>query len=359
LVLLQALSGWYLAVYVALLCLVTAPFLLATRRLTRAHFISGALALTASVATLALFAAPYIRLEASGAAEAARNSADVAAYLVPPENTWLGQILAAHTPLRPRWIWGEQTLYVGLTTLVLAVIGLWKWRNRPGPLSSAVLITGAIALGLSFGPAGGWSPYDFAVNVPAMSLVRAPARFALLVMMAAALLVGLAIADLRRQLGRTAPAVLIALALVGLSESYVVGFPGGKPLRTSTPAVYQALNRLPAGAVLSLPSYVGTPAAFRESDYLLFSTTHWRPIANGAGRQDPPGHLARMKLVSRFPARDAVLQMCALDVSYVVLHTARAGELKRAAQDAEQSSGIRSLGRFGDDFLFGVCSRAD
>lgn len=359
LVLLQALSGWYLAVYVALLSLVTASVLFSTTRITTAHAISGALALTISVPILAWFAAPYVRVDPSGTAEAVRNSADLAAYLVPPENTWLGQWLATHTALNPRWIWGEQTLYVGATTLVLAAWGLWTWRHRPGPISTAVLVTGAIALGLSFGPAGGWSPYDLLASLPVMSLVRAPGWFALVVMLAAALLVGLAIADLRRRLGRTAPAVLMGLTLLGLSESYVVRFPGGKPPQVSTPAVYQELKGLPAGAVLSLPSYVGTPAAFRESDYLLFSTDHWRPIANGAGRQDPPGHLARMEKVSRFPTLDAVRQLCALDVKYVILHTGRAPELKRAAQEAAQDPGITSLGRFGEDFLFGVCSRAD
>ena len=42
--------------------------------------------------------------------------------------------------------------------------------------------TGAIALALSLGPAAGWSPYDLFTQLPAMSLLRARARFALLVM---------------------------------------------------------------------------------------------------------------------------------------------------------------------------------
>ena len=357
LVLLQALSGWYLAVFAALLSLVVAAILLTTRRPTVGHAISGTLALAISVLTIWWFAAPYTRVLAGGPAEAAANSADLGAYLVPPENTWLGQWVIGHTTFSPRWIWGEQTLYVGLTTLVLAAIGLWKWRNRPGPLSAAVLTTGAIALALSFGPAAGWSPYDLFTQLPAMSLLRAPARFALLVMLALALLAGVAIADLHRRLGRAAPAVLIALALIGLSESYVIGFPGGKPPQMATPAVYHRLNTLPAGAVLSLPSYVGTPEAFRESDYLLFSTAHWRPIVNGFGRQEPAGHGATLKTVSRFPAADAIQRLCDLQVRYVVLHTARASELRAAPQKAEANPEITFLGRFADDVLFGICSR--
>jgi hypothetical protein len=178
-------------------------------------------------------------------------------------------------------------------------------------------------------------------------------------MLALALLAGVAIADLRRRLlGRAAPAVLIAFALIGLSESYVIGFPGGKPPQVTIPAVYERLSTLPAGAVLSLPSYVGTPEAFRESDYLLFSTAHWRPIVNGFGRQDPPGHGVTMETVSRFPAADAIQRLCDLRVRYVVLHTGRASELRAAAQQAQASPNVTSLGRFGEDFLFGICARA-
>lgn len=121
--------------------------------------------------------------------------------------------------------WGEQTVYVGLTRPVLAAMGLWTWRKRPGPLSAAVLTTGAIALALSFGPAAGWSPYDLFTRLPAMSLLRAPARFALLVMLALALLAGVAIADLRRRLGRATPALLIALALIGAQRELCDRFP--------------------------------------------------------------------------------------------------------------------------------------
>ncbi len=178
-------------------------------------------------------------------------------------------------------------------------------------------------------------------------------------MLALALLVAVALADLRRRLGRDSIPALLALGVMGLSESFVVNFPGGKPPQMATPAVYQRLNTLPAGAVLSLPSYVGTPEAFRESDYLLFSTAHWRSIANGFGRQDPPGHRATMETVSRFPAVDAVQRLCDLDVRYVVLHTGRASELRKAAQEAAGNPAIRSLGRIGDDFLFDACPRAD
>jgi hypothetical protein len=354
LVLVQALSGWYVAVAVALLSMIAAPLLLWARRLTFQHVVSGLVVSVASVLTLAWFARPYMRLRAGGAEEARSNAADLAAYLVPPANTWLGQWVGAHTSLTPRWIWGEQTVYVGLIPLGFAVVGLWTWRHRRDRLSGAVLLTGAAALLLSFGPGGGWSPFDLLTQLPGMSLVRAPARFALLVMLAMALLVAFGAAQLRVRLKRRAPAVLVLLALIGLSESYVIGFPGGKPAQLPVPEVYRRLKALPPGPLLSLPSYRATPEAFREADYLLFSTAHWQPIVNGYGRQEPPSHGETMATIARFPAPAAVQKLREIGVRYVVVHTGRASELRQAVLDASANRGVTLLGRFEEDYLYGI-----
>jgi hypothetical protein len=355
LVVLQALAGWYLAVFVALLSLAVAAFCLWSRRITRAHAVTGATVFMVSLVPLLWFAAPYTRIRAGGSGEAAGNSADLAAYFVPPHNTWVGQWVETHTRLTPRWIWGEQTLYVGATTLALALVGLWFWRHKREPISAAVLVVGGVALSLSLGPSNGFSPYDLFVHLPAMSLVRAPARFALLVMLAAALLVGMGVAQLRNRLGRQAPAALVPLALIGLSESYVIEFPGGKPREMSIPAVYELLTREPAGPVLSLPTYAGTPEAFRESDYLLFSTAHWRPIVNGFGRQDPPDHTAILQIASGFPAPESIVGLCHLQLRYVVVHTGRASGLRDVAHNAQEARNVKLVGRFGDDYLFRIC----
>ena len=359
LVLMQALSSWYLAVVVALLSCTVTGVVLCGRRVSGGHAASAIAMLAVSIPTLAWFAAPYTRIVGGGSAEAAALSADLTGYLVPPLNTWPGQWLAAHTEVTPRWIWGEQTVYVGLTTLTLAGIGAWAaWRRRPDRLSGAVLLAGVLGFALSLGPAAGWSPFDWFSHLPGMSSLRAPARFALLVMLALAVLVAFAIRQLRSGIRRGAPAVLAMLAIIGLSESFVVDFPAGKPPRVTIPEVYYVLSTLPAGPVLSLPTYVGTPAAFRESDYLLFSTVHWLPIVNGFGRQEPPGDGATMATVARFPDATAIDRLCTLRVRYVVLHTARASELRLAARQAEAHPRISRLGRFGDDFLFGVCDAA-
>jgi hypothetical protein len=349
----QSLAGGYLAVMAAVLSTVTILFLLPVHRPPVRQLAIAALIALVSVSSLFWFARPYLTLEGSAAPELAANSADVASYLVPPENTWPGR-LAARAGFSPRWIWGEQTLYAGAVALALSAVGAFAWRRRRDQLALAVVVTGVLALLLSFGPGEGWSPFDLFARLPGMSLFRAPARFALLVVLATALLVAIGIAYVQPRLGRAAAPVLLLVAALGLSETYVIGFPAGKPAPGPIPAVYDRIATLDPGAVLSLPAYRGTPDAFRQSDYLLFSTAHWHPIVNGAGRQEPPQHDERMSVFGRFPAADAVSRLREVGVRYVVLHTGRASELRDAVRAAETAAGVRLIGQFGDDFLYEV-----
>jgi hypothetical protein len=194
LVVMQALASWYLAVLTAIVCLVSAAVCGFGRTLTRRHVVQGGLAAVVGGGFVVWLALPYLSLQPGGAGEAAGLSADLTGYLLPPLNTWVGQRLP--TEWEPREIWGERTIYVGMTTLLLATIGLGKWgrssfkedtRAASGEASSlndlrphlAVLITGVFAFAVSFGPStGGWSPYDLLSQLPGFSLLRAPARLA-------------------------------------------------------------------------------------------------------------------------------------------------------------------------------------
>lgn len=354
-VILQALSGWYLAVDLAILLVVAAPFLLVGRPFTRQHAMTAAAALAVAVPSVFWFARAYTHLPGNVLAEVQGNSADVASYLVPPLNTWLGTWVAAHTSLHPRWIWGEQTLYLGLAGCLLAAVGKLAWLKTKSRLTAASAVAGGVGLLLSFGPgAHGGRPFDWFAALPAMGLLRAPARFALLVVFAQAVLVAGGAAWLRQQRRTAATVCLAVLAAVGLAESYVVDFPGGQPQREPIPLVYRRLASLPPGAVLSLPTYRFAPDNFHEADYLLFSTVHWHPIVNGFGRHEPPAHMARMETLRHFPAPEAMAELRRIGVRYVVLHPKRASELTQAAETATSVAGIRLLARDGDDTLLEI-----
>jgi hypothetical protein len=370
LVVMQALASWYLAVLTAIVCLVSAAVCGFGRTLTRRHVVQGGLAAVVGGGFVVWLALPYLSLQPGGAGEAAGLSADLTGYLLPPLNTWVGQRLP--TEWEPREIWGERTIYVGMTTLLLATIGLGKWgrssfkedtRAASGEASSlndlrphlAVLITGVFAFAVSFGPStGGWSPYDLLSQLPGFSLLRAPARLALLVMMALALLAAIGVATIRPRLGRWRTAACVLLSAGILFESYVVNFPGGRPQPFPIPPAYAYLATLPAGAVLSLPAYRATPEAFRDSDYLYFSTAHWQPIVNGYGRQEPPQHAELMETVTRFPDARALERLRQIRVRYVVVNSERASELRPAIDAARSAPGVRQLGEFGSDVLFEI-----
>ncbi len=360
-VLLAALTSWYLAVFVTLLVLASLLCLVPGRTLTTAHVWQAIAAGLFGVAIVSWFARPYFGLVTGPITEAAANAADLRSYLEPPANTWLGQMLIRHTSVAPRWIWGEQTLYPGVAVLTLSAAGAARLlvRNEKRPdalrLAAAVLITGGVALGLSFGPtSSGLSPFDLLSRAPGLALLRAPARFALLVMMAAALLSAVGAGWLLERFahgGRLAMAALVGAFFV---ESFVVAFPAGKPQQIEVPAMYRRLATLPRGAVLSLPTYRATPEAFREADYLLFSTVHWQPIVNGFGRQEPPEHAARMNVLAGFPSSESIALMRTLKIRYVVVHTRRASELASRVHDARSQAAVRLLNSADGDFLFEV-----
>jgi hypothetical protein len=356
LTLVAVLTSWYLAVFAGLLALGCLACMVPGRRIGGSHALQLLVGAVALILIVSWFALPYLTLTAGPVAEAAANSADVRSYLVPPTNTLPGQLLGRHTSIETRWIWGEQTLYVSVAVLVMCAAGLrflvrGMQSGRDLRVAAAVLVTGGAALALSFGPTPtGLSPFDLLARAPGFGLLRAPARFALLVMMAAALLAACGAARIRQRFAERGTVVVAALLGLFFVESFVVAFPAGKPAPLEVPAVYRALATLPRGGVLSLPTYRGTPEAFRESDYLLFSTVHWQPIVNGFGRQEPREHGARLERLAAFPAAESVALMRELGIRYVVLHTRRASELAARAEAAA----ARLLHSADGDFLFEV-----
>jgi len=120
------------------------------------------------------------------------------------------------------------------------------------------------------------------------------------------------------------------------------------------PEVYHHLASLPPGAVLSLPTYRATAEAFRETEYLFYSTRHWHPIVNGFGRHEPAAHGDNITTLARFPAPDAIRRFRELGVRYVVLHTRRASGLRAAVVAAGGNPDVEALGQFGEDYLYRV-----
>jgi hypothetical protein len=381
-VLLQALSSWYLAVLTLLAnalllgwCLVRA--LPARAGETRARPAERpwkpAVALVGSVGVMAAilwtFARPYLG-RTGDQREALLYSADAFGYLVPPASTLMGHWLAAGQLAEPRWSFGESTTFLGYTALALALIGVagLAWRNQRGDRDQRgalafYLVLGVTSLLLSLGPsravaanADDWSLYGLFAQMPGLNLFRAPARFALLVTLSLALLAAggtrLLLLGRGRAAGWLLAAVLGALTLV---ESFPAHYELDPPAPAPVPSVYRYLARLEPGPVVSLPTWVDTPLPAFEADYQLFSTAHWFPIVNGFSRVSPPGHEDTMRRLSTFPSPGSADLLRRLGVRYVVLHANRYNrDFRVTAQQSRSSADFTLLAKAGDDYLWRV-----
>jgi hypothetical protein len=365
-VLVGLLTSWYVAVMVALVNgIVLATLIVATPATTAAGVWrrrAAHLAAAAAVAAAAIYpmARPYVGLRANPA-EAAAFSADLEAYLVPPENTIMGRWWQAHVDARPRSIYGETTLFAGWIAIGLGIVGLVVLvRDKRVPRLAWVFpALAAAGFLLSLGPSppllGGpmLAPFGWLANLPGLSGMRAPGRFALVCMLGLSGLAAFGASWVGARAGRRGTLVLAGLIPLMLLEWFVVGFPGGKPEVHPIPAIYRTPQVRSARAIASLPEYRDRQDWFLGGDYLYYSTAHWRPIVNGFGRSEPPNQPEVIAAIRSFASNPAAVK--ALGVQYVIVHADRLAREERNIVDAARANpGCRLVAQIKSDYLFEV-----
>lgn len=253
-----------------------------------------------------------------GLYQASRNAASLASYVqVPPENVLYGRTaLLAHGVL-------ERALFPGLVVLGLAAVGVIRGRRSDArPLVTTMLAVGGLAFLLSLGPEGFRDPYAlFQRYMFGFQAIRAPARFAVLVMFALATLAALGWASLKSLAGRSTGAgratvnlLAYGLIVVAALEFLNVPLPLGEapPRRT---AVGEWLRREPGpGAVVYLPiglDVESTPA-------MVQSLEHRRPLVNGYSGQRPAFYTALVDSLNTFPGDEALLALKEIGARFVV-----------------------------------------
>jgi hypothetical protein len=230
------------------------------------------------------------------------------------------------------------TLVTGTASVLLsrrgrtAALGLFRQPE------AIFLLLAALAWWLSLGPSPRaygrsldlWSPYAFLLeHVPGYEGLRVPARLAMVVTFALAVLGGLGAARLPRH--RWIATTI--LSLLFLLESQVLPFPvnGVSPLPefatpearvyrpARAPRIYQDVAPAPPDSVLlELP--------FGEPDYdaraVYYSTVHWKKLVNGYSGFFPP-HYGRLTAILNAIARDDDIAWQALEeigVTHVIVH---------------------------------------
>jgi hypothetical protein len=69
---------------------------------------------------------------------------------------------------------------------------------------------------------------------------------------------------------------------------------------------------------------------FLETQRLLGSTLHWRPLVNGYGALYPPEYAETVAMLNTFPSAAAVQRLRELRVRYVVIYLGQYADQERA-----------------------------
>jgi hypothetical protein len=205
-----------------------------------------------------------------------------------------------------------RSLFPGVLALVLGFVAL----ARPSRRAGLYALIGVFAAWASLGPAYslyGWLHAYF----PGINGLRAPPRYVIFVMLALAVLAGMATSWILDQFRGAARVTLgSTLVLFPLIES----FAGPIPYTTAPnlPPVYEWLAAQPDPApVVEMPL---DWELYKNSIYLYWSTSHFKPIANGHSTLVPPVFTAIRNSMEHFPDDESVRRLRSLEFRYVILH---------------------------------------
>jgi hypothetical protein len=280
------------------------------------------LALAAALSGVAMvpFLLPYLRVRELYGAE---RTLDMAGLYIASINDYL----ATASRLHYEW-WSEPfvresdtSLFPGVIPVVLglAAIGLdVAFRDLRARMALAV---GAAGFLLSFGPA--LPGYAFLYNgVPLLQGIRGVNRFGFLVIFALAVLSGFVVAHVRQRLSRSRWVTAVALLLVLGVNVEALRAPMGYVRFEGIPQVYDSLAREEMAVIVELPFH-GPRESWEGAAYMLYSTRHWHPIANGHSAFIPPSYRDFHEIVKTFPDASSLEALSQRGVTHVVVHDRR------------------------------------
>ena len=173
-------------------------------------------------------------------------------------------------------------------------------------------------------------------TIPLFRMIRVTSRAGVFVALPLVMLAAMALAKLKPR-----PFVLAGLAVLGLAETLIAPIPMPKwsqliDTRRDPPPVYPWLASLPGrDPIVELPMFdvyaLERRPAFHDSVYMVYSTLHWKPLANGYAGIEPRSYVQLRELSRGFPAEDFLDALRRIGVRYVVLHRKGYGPLPVAA----------------------------
>jgi len=350
---------YFCAYYAVFLVLLVGGFTLATAVLRRrwidlTYWRAVAIGAVVAISTSLPLLVPYLEFQRSTGfvrplSASDGFSADWRAYFASAAlaHTWL-------LPLLGRW---NEVLFPGFVAGSFCFVGIalgWQARGRVRETTVLYLLAGVLALWASFGPTAGLYRLLYA-GFPAFSLMRAPSRFGVVVLLATCVLAGLGIARLRRR-WFAAPVAAAALLAVTVVEHVV-------PLefqQVAPPApVYVALATSPPGALIEMPVY-SERAQFARTKYMLATTIHWMPLVNAYSDYIPADFEARMETLGGFPSVESLRLLQQDGVRYAIFHLDEYGEMRPDLERQLAAFSSSLVLRYGDEAarLYEIADRA-
>ena len=272
------------------------------------------------------FFLPYLDIQSEGFE---RSLDDARRYSA----TWRAYLASAG--LLHRWMlpwldtWTE-VLFPGFLPIgfaMVALVGAWRTGGvaavdraggtfRRGLLAFYVTL-GVLALWASAGPDAGLY-LALHETLPFFSLLRAPARFGILVILTLAVLGGVGVDAVARRVAAARRTLVVAAILAAAVADSTVG---ALPLFEAPPVprAVRWLAELPRAPVAEFPYFSGQTRS-QHTEYMLMSTFHWQPLINGYSDHMPPGAAADMTVLATFPSPDAWDVLEAHGARWVLVH---------------------------------------
>jgi hypothetical protein len=323
-VLLQLLSCIYYGVFLAVAMAVICPLTLIWRR---GRFGRGALGgLVAGAVVVAVAAAAYYRPYALARElvgerdldETARYSADASSYLAAtPDNLLYG-------PLTEPLGANEKRLFPGIAPIALSIVALIP------PVPPVALIYGAsmaVAWDASLGTSGRVYPL-LRAWLPPFRSVRAPARFAMIVLLGVSVLAATGLARIARM--SSGRFVILAAAAMLILE-YSTTPLSVQWIPRERPSLYTWVSEQPRHVTLELPVPLATVLPLHDAFYMYAQTWHWQPLANGYSGYYTQAYIDLLKALVGFPDARSSRAMARTRIQRVILHRElfRPGEYAR------------------------------
>ena len=380
--LLQVLSCWYYAFYITIAVIVYSVFFVFKKEnMNFAFWKRTGLFLVLALFIILPFALPYyyVSQDNPGFFRSFNLivgwSADLRDYITPPaSNRIYGNLLKN---LRPACLSWEHEMFMGISVFLLAVYAALRIKIRENYKIFIYLLLAIFAFVMSLGPyLHVWGKntgvplfytifYDF---LPGFKSMRGVSRIAVIFMLAVSVLAGFGVSKLKlskspnpnpRQL-RARVFLGFIIPLIILAEYFSVPIKTTRiPMEKEIPPVYNWLNKQKGDCPLVEfdLSVAGGYVLSRESEYMYFSTFHWKKIVNGWSGYLPAGYGKILELSKNdFPSKELVHLLRGLELEYVLVHTAGVDELirSRIMEKVASREDIKTAGIFGDDIVFAL-----